>query len=101
GEEDRVGVLGAQRRTIGLAQAIDLVEEQARRDDLRADLVQYAAAYLELRFVGRIGRIDDEKQERRLERLGQRGSERGDEIVRQLLDETDRVGDQHARPRLR
>ena len=32
----------------------------------------------------RIGRIDDEQQQRRFERLGKRGSKRRDEIVRQL-----------------
>ena len=81
--------------------AIDLVEEQARRDNLRADLAQHFAGHLELRFVRRIGRVDDEQQQRRFERLVERGSERRDEIVRQLLDEPDRVGDEHARLRLR
>ena len=94
-------MLRAQRGAIGLADAIDLVEQQARRDDVRADLAQHVAAHLELRFVGRIGRVDDEQQQRRFERLGERGAERRDEIVRQLLDEPDRVRDQHARLGLR
>src|SRR3954451_867347 len=37
----------------------------------------------------------------RFHRLCKRGSERRDEIVWQLLDEPDRVGDEHARLRLR
>jgi len=94
-------VLRAEGGAIGLAHAIDLVEEQARRDNLRADLAQHVAAHLELRFVRRIGRVDDEQQQRRFERLGERGSERRDEIVRQLLDEPNRVRDEHARLRLR
>ena len=35
----------------------------------------------------RIGRVDDVKQERRLERLVEGGPERRDQVVRQLLDE--------------
>ena len=94
-------MLRAEGDAIGLAHAIDIVEEQARWDDLRADLAQHVAAHLELQFVRRIGRIDDEQQQRRFERLGKRGPERRDEIVRQLLDEPDRVRDEHARLRLR
>ena len=93
-------MLRAEGGAIGLADAIDLVEKQARRDNLRADLAQHFAAHLELRFVRRIGRVDDEQQQRRFDRLGKRGSERRDEIVRQLLDEPDRVRDEHARLRL-
>ena len=41
------------------------------------------------------------QQQRRLARLVERGAERGDQIVRQLLDEADRVADQDARLGLR
>jgi hypothetical protein len=41
--------------------------------------------------IATIGRVDDEQQQRRFERLCKRGSERRDEIVRQLFDEADRV----------
>ena len=92
----------AEGGAIGLAHAIDLVEEQARRDNLRADLAQHIAAYLDVRIPYlRVGCVDDEQQQRRFERLGKRGAERCDEIVRQLLDEPDRVRDEHARLRLR
>jgi hypothetical protein len=78
-------VLRAEGGAIGLAHTVDLVEDQARRHNLRADLAQHVAAHLELRFVPRIGRVDDKQQQRRFERLGKRGSERRNEIVRQLL----------------
>ena len=48
----------------------------------------------------RVGGVDDVQQQRRLERLVERRPERRDEIVRQLLDEPDRVGDEDARLRL-
>jgi hypothetical protein len=86
--------LRAEGSAIGLAHTVDLVEEQARRHNLRTDLAQHVAAHLELRCVRRIGRVDDEQQQRRFERLGKRGSERRNEIVRQLLDESDRVRDE-------
>ena len=91
----------ARRAARSASHAIDLVEEQARRDNLRTNLAQHVAGHLDLRFVSRVGCVDDEQQQRRFERLGKRGSERRDEIVRQLLDEPDRVRDEHARLRLR
>src|SRR5262249_41496170 len=48
-----------------------------------------------------VGRVDDVRQQRRLERLGERALERRDEPVRQLLDEADRVGEEDARAGLR
>ena len=68
-------MLCAEGGTIRLAHAIDLVEEQARRHDVRADLAQHVPAHLQLRFVRGIGRVNDEQQERRFERFGERGSE--------------------------
>ena len=91
----------AQCRAIRLADAIDLVEQQARRHGIGADLAQHLAADLELRLIGRIGGVDDEQQQRGLQRFGEGGAERGDQIVRQLLDEADGVGDQHPRLCLR
>jgi len=60
---------------IHLADAINLVEEQTRRDGFRADLAQHAAAHLELRFIRRIRGVNDEQQQRRLERFRERGTE--------------------------
>ena len=57
--------------------------------------------HLELRLAGRVGGVDDVQQQRGLERLVERRAERGDQVVRQLLDEADRVRDQDARPGLR
>ena len=65
----------------------------------RADLGEHLARDLELLLPARIRGVDDVEQERRLERLVERRPEARDEIVRQLLDEADRVADEDARLR--
>src|SRR5581483_12326407 len=86
---DASGVLRPQRLLI--AAAVDLVEDQEARHALRADLVEHFLGDRELPLESGIARIDDMDEERRLERLIQRRLERGDEAVRQVLDEADRI----------
>jgi hypothetical protein len=45
-----------------------------------------------------IGSVDDLDEQAGLQRLVERALERCHESVRQLVDEADRIGDQHARP---
>ena len=45
----------------------------------------------------RVARVDDVQQQIRVARLLERGAERRDEMVRQLADEPDGVGEQHVR----
>src|ERR1700694_5636125 len=95
---DAAGVLRAQRRFV--AAAVNFVENQEARYALRADLVEHFLGHRELPLEPGITRIDDVGEQRRLERFVERRLERRDEPVRQVLDEADRVADEHARDAL-
>ena len=83
-----VGEAGGERPAARpRSSAIDLVEDQRVGHDVGADFLQHGVRHVELRRPARIGRVDDVEQERRLERLVERGAERRHEIVRELLDE--------------
>jgi hypothetical protein len=98
------GQRAAERRLVRRARLgrhpVDLVEDEEARHVAGADLVEHLRGDRQLALEAGIRRVDDVRQERRLERLGERALERGDEPVRQLLDEADCVGHEDARPRL-
>src|ERR1700712_4304145 len=73
----------------------------SRNGTTSAPISRHAAAHLELRLIGRVRRVNHEQQQRGFQCLCQGGAERGDQVVRKLLDEADRVGDEHTRPGLR
>src|SRR2546422_2347191 len=85
---------------LGLGDLVDLIEDEDPRHVAGADLVQHLACDLHLGAEDRVGRIDDLQQQGRLERLVERRAEAGDEVVRKLPDETNRVRNQDARPTL-
>ena len=80
---------------------IDLIVHPKSRNlgsaDVLEDTLDLAPAVLVMRIAG----IDDVQQQGRLARLGQRGAERGDELVRQVADETDGIDEQAPRRRRR
>ena len=76
--------------------AIDLVVDAQLRNIARADLPQYLIDLFDVFIAPRITGVDHVQQQVRLARFLQRRLERGDEFVRQIADETDRVG-QHDR----
>src|SRR5438132_539043 len=69
GELDGVGELAAERGGRGLVQSIAFVEEQERRDALRADLREDFARHVELRSKRGFARVDHVEEERCLERF--------------------------------
>ena len=77
--------------------AIDLVEHEQARHVVAPISSSTSRVTASCAREGRIGRVDDVEQQRRLERLVERRAERRDQVVRQLLDEADRVGDEDAR----
>ena len=92
-----VAAAGAARRSL---QRVDLVEHEQARHLGGADLVEHALdrgdLALALLLVGRgVGDVQHEVGEQRL--LERRG-ERGDELVRQLAHEADRVGQEVGAP---
>src|SRR3569833_1035764 len=102
---DAAWIRGAQRGfAFGLcrriADVVDLVENSDARHVLRLDLVQHVLGGLDLPFESRVAGVDDVKQQRGIQRLFQRGLERRDQSVWQVLDETDRIADQYARDTL-
>ena len=99
-DEPRVGQAHAEAFQVVLGEEVDLVHHERRRHLGSADLGEDVARDLELRLPRRIGGVDDVEEVRRLERLVERRLEARDEIVRQLLDEADRVADEDARLRL-
>ena len=94
-------MLRLQGQPVGFVQPVGLVEDQAGRQVVRPGFAQDGAGHLELRLVGGVRRVDHEQQQRRVERFGQGGPERGDEVVRELLDEPHGVGHQDAGRRFR
>ena len=89
-----VGVAIDARREL---QPVDLVVDQDLRNLLRADLREHRIDLRDVLVAARVARIHDVQQQRRLARLGERRLEGGDQLVRQLADEADRVGDHHRR----
>jgi hypothetical protein len=86
---DTSGVLREQRgpQFSLVSGPVDLVEHEQARHLLRADLVEHLVGHRELALEAGIARVDDVGEERRLERLVERRLERGDQAVRQVLDE--------------
>jgi len=76
---------------------IDFIEDSNTRHNIGTDLFQHFIGDLKLALKAGIAGIDDVEQQRGIKRFVERGLERRDEAVRQVLDETDRVADQHAR----
>src|SRR5207302_4218878 len=98
-DHDASGILCAQRCLVPTA--VDLVEDHEARQVLRTDLVEHFLGHRELALEAGIACIDDVDEQRRLERFIERRLERCDQPVRKILDEADRVADEHARDALR
>ena len=79
----------------GGGQFVDLVVDEDLRHVLGADFFEYALHFFDAQGMFGIGGIDDVQQQVRIARFRQRRLERGDEVVRQIANETDRVGEQH------
>lgn len=96
-DHDRLREFVAERlESLGI-DAIPLVEEDALLDLSGADAGEDLAGDGELIAKGRIGRVHEIEQERRFEGFVQRRTERRDEFVGELLDETDGIADEDAR----
>ncbi len=74
---------------------VDLVEHQDLRQVGCADLGQHAVHLVDVLVAARIADVHHVQQQRRLARLGQRRLEGRHQLVRQLADESDRVGHHH------
>ncbi len=98
-DREALGVARTQHRRV--ADAIDLVEHEEARHGLRPDLLEHGFGHRELPLEPGIARVDDVEEQRRLQRLVEGRLERRDESVRKVLDEPDRVADEHARDGLR
>ncbi len=83
--------------SLAVGQLVQFVEHQDLRHVLRADLREHALDFLDAPVALGIGAIHDMQEQIRVARLGQRRLERCDEIVRQVADESDRIGE-HERP---
>ena len=76
-------------------EGVDLVHHRQRRTLIDAEIAQRALDAFDLLQRVRRGAVDDMDQHVGLLQLLQRRPERGHELGRQLLDEADRVGEQH------
>ena len=81
-----------------ILQSIDLIEDQQRRFAIAAQLLEHAVDGGDLLLGLGIAGIDDVQQEPGLTGFLQGRLERGDEMVRQIADEADRVAQQHPAP---
>ena len=93
---DRVAMMGPQdveERAVG--HAVGLVQDQQRRDGRPGPSSSRTSttAWIWLLGLGARG-VDDVEQQVGLAGLFERGLERGDQRVRQVADEADRVGEQ-------
>ena len=84
-----------------LARAVDLVEHRDLRQRLHADRLENLVHLLDALGALRIGRVDDVQQQVGLASLLQRRAERGHQLVRQVADEADGVGEGHLAGRRR
>ena len=96
--EDRLGVLPPQAVEDALGRQVDLVVDQEDRVRGEAEIVERLARALHLVLQGGGGGIDHVNQQVGLRGLLERAPERSHQVVRQLADEPDRVGDQERRP---
>jgi len=87
-----VDILRTRTRAFDL---VDLVIDEDLRDVLCADFLEHALHFLDAPVVFGIGGVNDMQQQVRLARFRQRRFERCDEIMWQIADEADRVGEQH------
>ena len=65
---------------------------------VNTDLLQHAIDRVDLRLGFRIGRVDHVQQQVGVPRFLEGRAERGEEVVRQIADEADRVAQQHLAP---
>ena len=84
------------RRSFVGREPVDLVEHVQARAIVHAQLLQDFFDFGILFGVVRIGNIRDEQDQRRLLHLFERGAKRGDQSRREIANESDRIGKQHA-----
>ncbi len=80
---------------------VDLVEHQHLRQFAGADFVQHFIDLGNALLAMRIGGVDQVQQEVGLARFAQGRAERGHQLVRQVADETDGIGQHHVAARHR
>src|SRR4051812_28794899 len=86
-----------QRKERLLIEQIDLVEDQQSWPVANPELLEHLLDDDALLLPRRLARVDDVEEEIRFCRLLERRAERGDEVMRQLPDESDGVGDEYLR----
>lgn len=83
---------------VGTVDAVDLVEHQQLRQVAGTDRGQHLVDLGDALLAMRIGGVDHVQQEIGLARFGQGRTERGDQVMWQVADETDGVGQHHVAP---
>jgi hypothetical protein len=76
-------------------QPVHLVEDQQPLLLVEPEVLQDRVDRLDLLVEPRVGGVDDVQQEVGVAELLERRAERGDEVLRQVADEADGVGDDH------
>ncbi len=85
----------------GACDLVDLVEYQQLRQIAGTDGLQHFVDLQDAFFAQRVCRIDNVQQQIGIARLRQRRAERGDQLVRKITHEADRVGKNRAAARQR
>src|SRR5690606_18477156 len=93
GDEDRLRPVPLQLEQRLRVRRVDLVDDEQLRYLVRPDLGQYRADRTDLGRRVRVGAVDPVHEQDGLGELRQRAPERLHQLVRQVPDETDRVGD--------
>ena len=75
--------------------AVDLVEHQDLRQLGGPDFGEHAIHFVDVLVAARVADVDDVQQQRRLARLGERGLESRDQLMRQFADESHGIGHHH------
>src|SRR5205814_6099798 len=86
-----------ERQQVLLREEVDLVEDEEAWPVADAKLLEHLLDDHALLFPSRLAGVDDVEKQVSFGRLFQRGSKGRHEMVRELPDETDRVGYEHAR----
>ena len=98
GHDDRAVGVGLEACPLVVGDPIDLVVDAEPRHLVRLDLGQHALDRFDVPLAIGIGGVDDVQQQIGLHDFLERGAERGDQAVRQAIDEADRVRQQDLRP---
>ena len=92
-DELRPGVLSPQRAESQGLDRVDLVEDQDARDVGELELLEHLRRSSDVLVLASVARVDDVEEQVGVGRLLEGRAEGGEEILRQVADEADRVGD--------